>query len=217
MRFELVWSNKIRMYILVSFWIPYCILFVPLFISHFFPPVSLSLLSLAYFSHSLFFTTFLSVVSQMVQNLSAVQETWVQSLGWKAPLEKEMATHSSILARRIPWTEEPGGLQSVGLQRVGHNWVANTYTQWFSRVQDEVAQSCPILYDPMDSCPPGLLHPWDSPGKNTGVGCHFLLQGIFPTQGLDPDGDLHCRQMLYPLSYQGSSNYQLNRVSGSLI
>ena len=48
-------------------------------------------------------------------------ETWVQSLGWEDPLEKEMATHSSILAWRIPWTEEPGGLQSTGLQRVGHD------------------------------------------------------------------------------------------------
>jgi len=50
-----------------------------------------------------------------------MQETWVQSLGQEDPLEKEMATYSSILAWRIPWTEEPGGLQSTGLQRVGHN------------------------------------------------------------------------------------------------
>ena len=50
-----------------------------------------------------------------------MQETGVQSLGWEDPLEKEMATHSSILAWRIPWTEEPGGLQSTGLQRVGHD------------------------------------------------------------------------------------------------
>ena len=50
----------------------------------------------------------------MVNNLSAVQETWVQTLGQEDPLEKEMATHSSILAWRIPWTEEPGGLQSMG-------------------------------------------------------------------------------------------------------
>jgi len=50
-----------------------------------------------------------------------VQETRVQSLGWEDPLEEGMATHSSILAWRIPWTEEPGGLQSMGLQRVGHD------------------------------------------------------------------------------------------------
>ena len=57
----------------------------------------------------------------MVKNLLAMQKTWVQSLGWEDPLEKEMATHSSILAWRIPWTEEPGRLQCMGLQRVGHD------------------------------------------------------------------------------------------------
>ena len=57
----------------------------------------------------------------MVKSLPAVRETWVRSLAWEGPLEKGMATHSSILAWRIPWTEEPGGLQSVGLQRVGHD------------------------------------------------------------------------------------------------
>ena len=62
-----------------------------------------------------------SLVAQMVKNLPAMQETWVQSLGGEVPLEKGMATHSSILAWEIPWTEEPGGLQSMGSQRVGHN------------------------------------------------------------------------------------------------
>ena len=62
-----------------------------------------------------------SLVAQKVKNLPAVQETQVQSLDQKDPLEKGMATHSSILAWRIPWTEEPGGLQSIGLQRVGHD------------------------------------------------------------------------------------------------
>ena len=62
-----------------------------------------------------------SMVAQTVKNLSAVQETWVQSLGREDPLEKGMATCSSILARRISRTEEPGGLQSMGLQRVGHD------------------------------------------------------------------------------------------------
>ena len=60
----------------------------------------------------------------MVKNLPAVQELkeiWVQSLGWEDPLEKGMATHSSILAWRIPWTEEPGGVQSMVLQRVRHD------------------------------------------------------------------------------------------------
>ena len=57
----------------------------------------------------------------MVKNLPAVWETWVRSLGWKDPLKEGMATHSSILAWRIPWTEEPGGLQSIGLQRARHD------------------------------------------------------------------------------------------------
>ena len=58
---------------------------------------------------------------QAVKHPPAIQETWVPSLGQDDPLETEMATHSSILAWRIPWTEEPGGLQSMGLQRVRHN------------------------------------------------------------------------------------------------
>ena len=57
----------------------------------------------------------------VVKNLLPMQETWVQSLGREDPLEKEMATHSSILAWKISWTEEPGGLQSMGSQRVGHD------------------------------------------------------------------------------------------------
>ena len=60
-------------------------------------------------------------MAQMVKHLPAVQETRVRSLGQEDPLEKEMATHSSILAWKIPWMEEPGGLQSMESQRVGHN------------------------------------------------------------------------------------------------
>ena len=56
-----------------------------------------------------------------------MQETWVWSLGREDPLEKEMATHSSILAWRIPWMEEPGGLQSMGSQRVGHDWATSLH------------------------------------------------------------------------------------------
>ena len=65
------------------------------------------------------FTTFL--VAQMVKNLPAMQETWVQSLGWEDALQKGMAKYSSTLAWRIPWTEEPGRLQSMGWHRVGHD------------------------------------------------------------------------------------------------
>ena len=62
-----------------------------------------------------------SLVAQMARKLPAMSETRVQSLGWEDPLEKEMATHSSILAWEIPWTEDPGGLQSMGPQRVRHD------------------------------------------------------------------------------------------------
>ena len=61
------------------------------------------------------------MVAQRLKHLRAVRETWVQSLGQEDPLEKEMAIHSSTVAWKIPWTEEPGRLQSVGSQRVGHN------------------------------------------------------------------------------------------------
>ena len=69
-----------------------------------------------------------SPVAQMVKNLAAMQETQVWSPGWEDPLEKVTATHSSILAWRIPWIEEPGGLQSMGSQRVRHGWATNTLT-----------------------------------------------------------------------------------------
>ena len=69
-----------------------------------------------------------SLVAQMINNLPVIQETQVRFLGWKDPLEKGMATHSGILAWRIPWTEEPGGLQSMGLQRVRHNWKGQIFS-----------------------------------------------------------------------------------------
>ena len=75
-------------------------------------------------------------------------EMQVWSLGWEDPLEKEVAIHSSILAWETPWTEEPGGLQSMGSQK-SHTWLKLTR----------------------------LLCPWNFPGKNTGVGCHFLSRG----------------------------------------
>ena len=106
----------------------------------------------------------------MVKNLPAVQQTRVQSLSREDPLEKGIAMHSSVLAWKIPWTEEPGELQSTGSQRV--------------------RRDCP----------------WDFPGKNTGVSGHFLLQGIFPTQGPNPRL-LHGMQILYRLSHQGSTEH----------
>ena len=66
-------------------------------------------------------------MAQRLKRLPEMRETWVRSQGWEDSLEKEMATHSSILAWRIPWTEEPGGLQSTGSQRVRHDWVTSLY------------------------------------------------------------------------------------------
>ena len=87
----------------------------------------------------------------VVKNLSAMQETQVRSLGQEDSLEKEMATHSSILAWRIPWTEQPGGLQSMGSQRVGHDWNDLAHQSVSS-----VVQSCQTLCDPMNCSTPGL-------------------------------------------------------------
>ena len=64
-------------------------------------------------------------MAQRLKRLPGIQETWVRSLGWEDPLEEEMATYTSIIAWRIPWREEPGRLQSMGLQRVGHGGVTS--------------------------------------------------------------------------------------------
>ena len=77
-----------------------------------------------------------SLVAQMAKNPPAMQQTWVWSLGWEDPLEEGTATHFSILAWRISWTEEPGRLQSMESQRVGHNWV----THFQSRLQTSPCQ-----------------------------------------------------------------------------
>ena len=89
-------------------------------------------------------------MAQMVKCSPAMQETQVLSLGQEDPLEKGTATHSSILAWRIPWTEETGRLQSMGLQRVRHD--SNIHSVQFS----SVAQSCLTLCDPMNHSTPGL-------------------------------------------------------------
>ena len=77
--------------------------------------------------HTHIYISWASLVAQTVKNPPTMQETRVQSLGWEDPLEKDMATHSSILAWGIPRTEEPGELQSVGPQRVKHDWATNTH------------------------------------------------------------------------------------------
>ena len=162
----------------------------------------------------------------MEKNLPARQETQVWSLDGGDQLEKGRAMRDSILAWRIPWTEEPGGLQSMWLQRIRHDWVTNTHAAAAATAKS--LQSCPTLCDPRDGSPPGspslgfsrqehwsglplpspmresekwkwnrsvvsdslqphglwptrLLRLWDSPGKNTGVGCHCLLQPVAAT------------------------------------
>ena len=104
---------------------------------------------------------------QMVKNLPAMQEIQIQSLDGEDPLEKGMATHSSTLAWRIPCTEEPRGLQSMGSQRIPQDRATNTFTvfttsaTWGPCLAHAAAaaakslQSCPTLYDPIDGSPPG--------------------------------------------------------------
>ena len=73
------------------------------------------------------------IMAQMIKSLPAIQETWVQSLGWEDPLEEGMAIHSSILAWEIPWTEKPGGLQSLGSCRIRNDSATNTHTHTHTR------------------------------------------------------------------------------------
>ena len=101
-----------------------------------------------------------------------------------------MATHCSVPAWGTPWMEEAGE-QGQLKQGCGCGCVA------------QLCQLCPVLPDPRDCSSPGSSVHGDSPGKNTGVGCHALLQGIFPTQGSNP-GLPHCRQIRYCLTHQGS-------------
>ena len=118
-----------------------------------------------------------SLVAQMVKNLVAMQETWVRSLGWEDPLEKRMATHSSILAWRAPWTEEPGKLQSMpGYSPWGHKeldtteqlslmptaisnwgWVSTSYACFYlGNLISSFTHLCPALCNPMNCSTPGL-------------------------------------------------------------
>ena len=122
-----------------------------------------------------------------------MQETWVQSLGQKDALEKGMATHSRILAWEIPWTEEPGGLQSMGSQRIRHDWATHTflhtmYTILYTlhTVLVKVTQSCPTLCSHVDCSPPrssvhGILQArileW----------LPFPSTGDLPNPGTEPD------------------------------
>ena len=98
-----------------------------------------------------------SLVAQRLKRLPAMRETWVWSLGWQDPL-KEMATHSSILAGRIPWMEEPGRLQSTGSQRVGHDWSTSLSLSkdWSTNYLYNILRE-PIKF----TCKRDLKHVWD--------------------------------------------------------
>ena len=158
-----------------------------------------------------------------------MQEMLTRSLGQEDPLEEEMATHFSILTWEIPQTEEPGGLQSTGSQRVKHNWACtHTHTQIYCQFcafgsnkhnkhfllllrlficgkcelnLKRKKKSHSVMSDSL--WPHGLYSPWNSPGQNTRVGSLSLLQGIFPTQGSN-SGLRHCRGILYQLIHKGS-------------
>ena len=128
-----------------------------------------------------------SLVAQTVKRLSTMRETRVWALGWEDSLEKEMTIHSSTLAWKIPWTEEPGRLQSMGSQRVGHDWATSVSSlSWGLVVYCLLSHILLLLtrFSRVRLCathrrqPTRLPCPWDSPGKNTGVGCHFLLQCV---------------------------------------
>ena len=82
-----------------------------------------------------------SLVAQVVKNLPAMQNTQIRSLGWEDALEEEMATHSSILSWRIPWTVEPSRLESMGLQRVGCDWALSTFIHGQLRPSPRVPSS----------------------------------------------------------------------------
>ena len=137
-----------------------------------------------------------SLVPQKVKNLPAVWETQFWSLSWEESLEKEMATHSSILAWRIPWTEEPGGLQSVGSQRVGHAWATNTFTllvlnfyialfrSWLFFLFSFKAERKKQLRQEVGGVPSRNVFPFPwSPGKTKrpqeGEGCQSTFDGEF--------------------------------------
>ena len=138
----------------------------------------------------------ISLVAQLLKNLPAVWETWVQSLGWEDPLEKGKATHSSILAWRISWTIQ--SVQSMGCKesdrtewlslhfiRLSYIILKFIYQNSYAAIRIPLCMhACSVMSDSL--WPHGLYSPWNSPGQNTGVGSLSLLQGIFPTQGSNP-------------------------------
>ena len=122
--------------------------------------------------------TMASLVTQIVNNLPAIWETQVQSLGWKDSLEKGKATQPSILAWRVTWTEEPGGLQSMELQRVEHDWATNIF---IFTSHDINPHTSPMRWASSQ------LYRWrpsDSKTWNRGPGVTQLVRGIMGVESL---------------------------------
>ena len=137
-----------------------------------------------------------------------MQETRVRSLGREDPLGKEMATHSSTLAWRIPWREAPGRLQSMRSQRVEHEWVTSlSLTHWYLEKHgdwiESVAQSCLTLCDPIDCSMPGLpVHHQLTDFTQTHV--HLVGDAIQPSHPLlspSPAFNLSQHQGFFPVSW----------------
>ena len=125
-----------------------------------------------------------SLVAQTVKRLPTMRETWVQSLGWEDLLEKEMATHCSILAWKIPWMEEPGRLQSMGSQRVKHHWATSLISS------SEYSGPISFRMDWLD------LLAVQGTGTRGQMVALSLFQRIMPTQESN-QGLLHCGGILY--------------------
>ena len=147
--------------------------------------------------HDIFIQWWTSLVVQTVKCLPTMWETRVPSLGWEDALEKEMATHSSTLAWKIPWMEEPGRLQSMGLQRVRHDWATSlTFIQW--RICcccccSSFAKLCLTLCDSTDCSKPGfpVLHHLQ---KFAQVHVHCIGDVLQPSYSLMPSSALNLSQ-----------------------
>ena len=128
------------------------------------------------------------LVVQRVKNLRAMQETQVWFLGQEDALEREMATYSSILACKIPQMEELGGLQSIGLQRVGHDWATSFSLGklFITCMRAKLLQPYPTLCDPMDHSPARLLLSMGFSRQKYWSGLPFPSPGDLPVPGIKP-------------------------------
>ena len=144
-----------------------------------------------------------SLLAQIVKNLPAMWEMWVQSLGWEDLLEKGMATLCSILAWRIPRAQELTGYSPWGGKELDMTEQLSLHLSVLLFMCKSKLLSRVWLFATSWTVACQLLCPWNSPGQNTAVGSHSLLQEIFSTQGSNP-GLPHCREILYQLSHKGS-------------